>query len=200
MNATHIDDPLFMLVAAHQQLRTHLHNLVRAGRLFAVGKGDFRLVPQLSQALKFLQTDVALHARDEEDSLHPRLRGKLRDPQSHFAYLLQHIEKDHAELAELQEKAGEAARALIRQVPLESFPACENIKQPLVEFRQLVNQLYRIYTSHMLVEERDIFPAIQVIFTPQERAELAAEMCERRAANGARFTVEPVVRSGISID
>lgn len=183
---TTVHDPLLALVQAHHQLRKHLHQLIRVGRLIALGRGDFRLVPTLSQAMTFLKKDVLLHARDEEDTLHPRLRAKLRDPQSHFAYLLQHIEDDHAEVAKLHEKLDNAVRELVQRLPLEGHALPEAVEKQLAAFRGIVNELYRIYAGHMLVEERDVFPAIQVIFTPRERAEMAAEMSERRAANGAR--------------
>ncbi len=181
-----IDDPLQILMKAHQKLRLQLHQLIRAGRLAALGRADFRLVPVLSNAGAFVAHDVVLHARDEEETLHPRLRARLKDPKSHFAYLLQHLEDDHREFASMHEKLQHAIRELAARLPLEGSVSPAAISTQLGAFRGIVAELWRLYASHMLVEERDIFPAIQVIFTPRERAEMAAEMVERRMGHGLR--------------
>lgn len=179
------EDPLLMLIKAHQNLRRQLHQLIRVGRLAAVGRADFRLVPILSNAGVFVAHDVALHTRDEEETLHPRLRAKLKDSKSHFAYLLQHLEDDHREFAPLHEKLQHAIRELTARLPLEGNVPPATISTQLRAFRGIVAELWRLYSSHMLVEERDIFPAIQVIFTPGERSEMAAEMTERRMGHSA---------------
>ncbi|GIK53179.1 MAG: hemerythrin domain-containing protein [Planctomycetaceae bacterium] len=173
-------EPLVLLVGAHRELKQHLHALVRAGRLLVLGRGDLSLAAQISRALRFLAVDVPLHARDEEESLLPRLRAKLKDPQSHFAYLLEHIEKDHAELAQIHTQFDQTARKLVARIPFEGCPARKDLEPDLKLFRGQANELLNIYTSHMLVEERDIFPALSIIFTPAEREDIARELAERR--------------------
>ncbi|CAG0927924.1 hypothetical protein PLCT1_00529 [Planctomycetaceae bacterium] len=175
------NDPHARLVLAHRELRAHLHALIRASRLMLLGRGDVALSMVIAKALRFLAVDVPLHARDEDESLLPRLRAKLRDPRSHFAYLLEHIEKDHEELAALQREFDAAARKLVARLPYEGTAPRAKLEPELKEFRQKLNALQAIYASHMLVEERDVFPALAVVFTPAERLALATEMDERRS-------------------
>ena len=174
-------DPHARLVFAHNELRAHLHALLRVSRLMLLGKGDFALAPNIARALRFLAVDVQLHARDEEESLLPRLRAKLKDPQSHFAYLLEHIEKDHLELAALHRDFDLAARKLSARLPFEGVAKRGQLEPELKNYREHLAKLMAIYDSHMKVEERDVFPSLAVVFTPRERADMAAEMDERRA-------------------
>ncbi len=176
-------DPHARLVFAHGELRAHLHALLRASRLMLLGKGDFALAPLIAKALRFLAVDVQLHARDEEESLLPRLRTKLKDPQSHFAYLLEHIEKDHEELAAVHRDFDACARKLSARLPFEGAAKRGQLEPELKHFREQLAKLLLIYDSHMKVEERDVFPALAVVFTPAERLAIAAEMDERRALN-----------------
>ncbi|MCC6150806.1 MAG: hemerythrin domain-containing protein [Planctomycetes bacterium] len=174
-------DPHARLVFAHTELRAQLHALLRAARLMLLGKGDFALAPVIAKALRFLAVDVQLHARDEEESLLPRLRAKLKDPQSHFAYLLEHIEQDHHELSQLHRDFDAAARKLSARLPFEGAAQRGQLEPELKIYRERLSSLIAIYDSHMKVEERDIFPALAVVFTPEERSAIAAEMNERRA-------------------
>lgn len=173
-------DPHLNLVAAHRELLKHLHNLIRAGRLLVLGRGDLGLTLQISRALRFLALDVPLHARDEEESLLPRLRAKLKDPQSHFSYLLEHIEKDHAELAGLHVQFDAVARKLVARIPFEGLAARKDLEPELKVFRGQAEELFNIYASHILVEERDVFPALAVVFTHSEREQIGREMTQRR--------------------
>lgn len=182
MNSHEISqDPHARLVFAHNELRVHLHALLRASRVMLLGKGDLALAPVIAKALRFLAVDVQLHARDEEESLLPRLRAKLKDPQSHFAYLLEHIEQDHLELAAVHRDFDAAARRLSARLPFDGAAKRGQLEPELKSYREHLAKLIAIYESHMMVEERDIFPALAVVFTPKERSEMAAEMDERRA-------------------
>lgn len=174
-------DPHARLVRAHDELRAHLHALLRASRLMLLGRADVGNAPAIAKALRFFAVDVALHARDEEESLLPRLRAKLKDPQSHFAWLLEHIEQDHVELASVHRDFDAAARRLAARLLACDSPKRADLEPALSGYRELLGKLLAIYHSHMKVEERDIFPALAVVFTAQERAAMAAEMSERRA-------------------
>jgi iron-sulfur cluster repair protein YtfE (RIC family) len=173
-------DPHARLCAAHNELRAHLRALIRASRLMLLGRGDFALSAVIARALRFLAVDAPLHARDEEESLLPRLRARLKDKQSHFAYLLEHIEKDHEELRMLHAGFDAAARKLAAKLPFEGAALRARLEPELGAFREKLGALHGVYASHMLVEERDVFPALSVIFTARERAEIAAEMQQRR--------------------
>ena len=182
-------DPHARLVLAHQELRGQLHALLRASRLMLLGKGDFALAPVIAKGLRYLAIDVPLHALDEEDSLLPRLRAKLKDTQSHFAYLLDHIEKDHQELAGLHRDFDAAARKLSARLPFDGVARRGQLEPELKQYRECLGKLIAIYDSHMKVEERDVFPALARVFTPGERAAVAAEMDERRSLNPAKQTL-----------
>ncbi|MBP9892958.1 MAG: hemerythrin domain-containing protein [Planctomycetes bacterium] len=174
-------DPHARMVFAHTELRAHLHALLRASRLMLLGKGDFALAPVIAKALRFLAVDVQLHARDEEESLLPRLRAKLKDPQSHFAYLLDHIEQDHQELAQLHRDFDAAARKLSARLPFDGSAKRGQLEPELKAYRELLAKLIAIYDSHIKVEECDVFPALAVVFTAAERMAMSTEMDERRA-------------------
>jgi hemerythrin-like domain-containing protein len=173
-------DPHARLILAHTELRAQLHSLLRASRLMLLGRGDFALAPVIARALRFFALDVQLHARDEEESLLPRLRAKLRDPKSHFAYLLEHIEQDHVELAGLHRDFEAAARKLSARLPFEGTAKRGELEPELRQYRENLAKLIAIYDSHMRVEERDVFPALAVIFSTEECEEMAREMDERR--------------------
>jgi iron-sulfur cluster repair protein YtfE (RIC family) len=174
-------DPLLTLTGDHGKLRGHLHSLVRAGRLLALGRGDAHQTLEIGRALRFFAIEVPLHAADEEDSLLPRLRARLKPRESHFAYLLHHLERDHAELAAMHRGLDELGRALAACIPLEGRAERQKLEPALARFRASVTAILRIYDGHMRVEERDIFPAIRVILTQAEREAMAREMAARRA-------------------
>ncbi|MCC6463840.1 MAG: hemerythrin domain-containing protein [Planctomycetes bacterium] len=174
-----MDDTLFApvnkLIQDHRILKGHLQAVVNAADAMRNGRLDDTNAAALQQALGFFHTEVPRHARIEDELLLPRMKKLLKDPSSHFAYLLEHIAKDHHEFAAMHAELAGLSEALAVRMRFNPPPADQ--PNPMLDrFCELAVLLQDYYRSHILVEERDIFPAVPHALTESDLRELAAEV------------------------
>lgn len=174
------DNPIWMMVQDHRDLQRHLHRMIRFGRLLVVGDAEEAATGWVTEALVFFRREVPLHAADEEESLIPRLRSRLRDPQDHFAYLLKHLEDDHRELDGRHAEFEKTAQSLLELLEAGKRERAD-LEPVLGKFREQIREIEIVYSSHIRVEERDVFPPAAAVLTLEELAETAREMHARRA-------------------
>lgn len=180
-------NPVAVLMACHRRFERQLHVLTRAGRMLATGRGSHReIAGAVESALRFFAVAGPLHTADEEQSLIPRLRDRLKDPDCHFGWLLEHLERDHRDLEAIHSCLDEASAGLLSmlrgEVPASGMPELG------AKFRSLCGDARAIYNSHIRVEDREIYPAAVAVFSPAEMLEIGAEMAARR---GLRVTEPP---------
>jgi hemerythrin-like domain-containing protein len=169
-------DAVDLLLECHARIRSFL---ALARRLAELGPSDPASVPEAAERVRRYFTEaLPLHARDEEESLLPRLRGL-----------------DPAVDAELEAMAREHRE---HEPPLrELVGACEALAlgtERLAALAPVVGraagELERHFAAHLAREEGVIFPAVRRLLDAAAGAAIVEELRGRRAP-GARGAPAP---------
>lgn len=161
------EDVVDLLLECHARIRSFSELAVRLGE--AASPSPAEVADAAARVHRYFAEALPLHARDEEESLLPRLAG--RDPGVDAALVTMHA--DHvghgavldpvlalcAELAAAPERHAELAPALARAARL----------------------LGAHFEAHLASEEATVFPAIARLLPDEERRRIVAELRARRA-------------------
>ena len=123
---------------------------------------------------RYFTEALPLHARDEEESIEPRLRG--RDPavdQALEVMVRQHREHQRP-LGALVMACAELARDSGRQAEL----------RPVIS--AAAEELERLFADHLAREETVVFPAVRRWLDQAAQSAIVAELRARRATAGSR--------------
>ena len=163
------DDPLGMLQDCHRRIE---HFLKVLGTVADRARGralDTEESSAVDAALHYFRLGGARHTADEEDSLFPRLRGRSDAPQETVGSLHQeHEQADtlHADLDRLFTAwMISGALGIDQQEQLDSA----------------MTQLEQLYSSHIELEEKIVFPAAARLLTREELSLIGEEFRLRRA-------------------
>ncbi len=168
-------DAVDLLLECHDRIRSFL---ALARRVAEAGPAERDAIPEAATRVhRYFTQALPLHARDEEDSILPRLRG--RDPEVDRA--LEDMAREHAEheppLARLTGACEALARAPDRHAALAPTIAAAT------------GELEAHFAGHLRREEEVIFPAMRRLL---DRAEDAAIVRELRARRGVVDRAESV--------
>jgi hemerythrin-like domain-containing protein len=127
---------------------------------------------------------LPLHEADENVSLHPRLIRVLGHEKS---------ATDSIETALLRKLGGPAADAMVEQhesidqLVERLVPLCTILRSQPAKLDELSQELHEIsaalqeiFTAHLALEEKTVFPAMERFLSVDELAEIRREMRERR--------------------
>lgn len=160
-------DVVDLLLECHDRIRS----MTALARRLAEAKElpDAEVVEAADRVRRYFGVALALHARDEDESVVPRLRGK--DPS---------LERD---LSDMSREHGEHEEPVARLVE-----ACETLAEHpsrLAELAPDLDRAARELQDHFLVhlerEERIVFPAIRRHLAREELARMAEELRARRS-------------------
>jgi iron-sulfur cluster repair protein YtfE (RIC family) len=170
------DDAAGLLLDCHDRIRGFL---ALAARIAQAGADDLESVPEAALRVhRYFTQALPLHARDEEESVLPRLRG--RDPAVDAELLA--MAREHAEheapVAALTGACDEIARDPTRAPAL------------LRGVGRAAAELERHFAAHLRREESVIFPALRRLLDPAADAEIVREIRARRGA-GSIPTASP---------
>jgi iron-sulfur cluster repair protein YtfE (RIC family) len=159
-------DAVELLVDCHARIR---HFVALAGRIAERGAEDPSAVPDAARAVvRYFTEALPLHARDEEESIVPRLRG--REPALDAA--LEVMQREHVEHEAALGRLVAACR-LLAEAP-----------GRIVELAPAVGReaafLAGHFEAHLANEEQVIFPALRRLLDPAADASLVAEIRGRR--------------------
>ena len=162
------EDAVALLLECHDRIRSFL---AMAGRIAAAGPGERDGVAEAAaRVARYFRQALPLHARDEEDSILPRLRGA--DPEVDAA------------LADMEREHGEHAAPLATLVA-----ACESLAAEPSRLPELAPSLSRTvaeldahFAGHLRREEAVIFPAMRRLLSPADDAAIVRELRARRGA------------------
>jgi hypothetical protein len=160
-----------LLLDCHARIRSFSDLAIRLGEAAAPPPAE--VADAAARVVRYFGEALPLHARDEEDSVLPRLAG--RDPDVDVALVAMH--RDHvghgvvlepvlelcAELAAAPERHAELAPTLVRAGRV----------------------LCAHFDAHLASEERTIFPAIGRVVGEEERRRMVEELRARRAPGAA---------------
>lgn len=161
-----LDRPLDHLMACHRRIEDRLDTLQRAGD--HLGTRLAEALGAVHSSLRFFDSNGVLHTEDEEQSVFPRLRPRLRDQDRDYVASLeqQHDEADalYAELKEIVGKldAGAADARLIER------------------YQATVSRLASLYREHIASEDDALVRLGREHFTEDELRQISAEMKRRR--------------------
>ena len=171
-------DAVDLLLECHQRIRTFL---ALARRIAEVGASEPGAAAEAAGRVRryFLEA-LPLHARDEEESVLPRLRGL--DPAV------------DAELEAMAREHREHERPLVELVA-----ACDGVAAAPARVPELAPaigsaaaELERHFVAHLAREETVIFPALRRLLDRPADADIVREIRERRARRpGERGPPEP---------
>jgi hemerythrin-like domain-containing protein len=166
------DEPLGLLSDCHRRIEHFLHILTTITDSVDGGViGDVERA-QLESALKYFATAGPRHTADEEESLFPRMDASHDRSAIDALGAIRRLESDHAEA----NTHHEAVDRLVRQWLAEGALA-----QSLVqELKEHLARLNTLYTAHIALEDREVFPAAARMLSPEDVHAIGCEMAARR--------------------
>jgi hemerythrin-like domain-containing protein len=171
VTAHNFSDPTGLLTDCHRRIEMFLRSLQ------AVAAGGPRLDDEhhraLDLALRYFRESAPKHTADEEESLFPRLRSVGDEELKNALEKVEALERDHREADALHRQVDELGA---RWLGAEELSAADFAK-----FRDSVASLAEIYPQHIQVEDQVLFPAAERALSPEQKAEIAAEMAGRRS-------------------
>jgi iron-sulfur cluster repair protein YtfE (RIC family) len=160
-------DIVDLLLDCHERIRS----MTALARRLAEAEGlpEAEIVEAADRVRRYFGIALALHARDEDESLVPRLRGK--DSQLDAA------------LAEMSREHGEHDEPVARLLA-----ACDVIAEEPGRLAEVApalgtaaRELERHFVVHLEREEKVIFPAIREHLPPTDLARMVEELRARRS-------------------
>jgi len=153
-----IDHPIEHLLACHDRIEERLKVLERAAEHLESRPEEARAA--LQACFRYFETSGVLHTADEEESVFPRMRGRISAQEEEYLALAgleaQHREAD-ALYAELRQGPGDVAR-----------------------HRDVVARFCALYREHIATENRDLVEAARRVLREGELHAIAGEMKRRR--------------------
>ncbi len=159
-----------LLLECHARIRAFSELAIRLAE--APGTDPAEVADAAGRVRRYFDEALPLHARDEEESLLPRLAG--RDPAVDAALVAMHREHEaHGELLDpVVALCGELAAAPERHAEL--APALARSGR----------RLRAHFEAHLATEEATIFPAVLRHVPDEEQRRMVAELRARRAPAG----------------
>jgi hemerythrin-like domain-containing protein len=157
-----LSQPLDHLLACHRRIEQRLDALERIAA--HAGTNPEEALASLDGVLRFFDTAGALHTADEEESVFPRLTGRIEQPERAFLAGLEH---DHT-----------TAHNLWTQ--LRAMAACERDTLWTSRFQGTVERLVGLYRRHIAKEDELLQALGQPHLSAGDLAEISSEMKRRR--------------------
>jgi len=163
-------DPLGLLSDCHRRIEHFLAVLIKLcdkakGGSLDTGEGEL-----LEKASTYFRNAAPKHTADEEHSLFPRLR-ELGPSQARLA-----------RLAELEFEHELAARdhAIVDSLATRWLSEKRLAPEDNLQMTKALERLSEIYSRHIAVEDRELFPLALQLLRPEELAAVGREMADRR--------------------
>ena len=161
-------DVVDALLDCHQRIREFTELAARLASARGVSEAEVR--DAAARAHRYFSTALPLHARDEEESLLPRLEGL--DPE---------VDRELAEMMREHSEHGDPTdRVLAACAELKRDPAALPRLAPALA--AAARDLQRHFEAHLEREERVIFPAVRARLDRATQETIQAEMRARRAS------------------
>ena len=168
-------DPMGLLSDCHRRIERFLAVLLKVAEQANGGSMTEEQSRAWQQALEYFRNAAPRHTADEEESLFPRLRS-LDDAGLRNALVeMQKLEADHDQATEWHELVDQLGSKWIAQGSL-TKDEHRVIKQALLKLEEL-------YTRHIRFEDKNLFPLAEGALTAPEKADIGAEMAQRRGLN-----------------
>ena len=160
-------DVVDLLLDCHERIRS----MTALARRLAGARGlaDAEIVDAADRVRRYFGGALALHARDEDESVLPRLRGK----DAALDRELEQMSREHGEHGPALAKLLDACDAIAEDP--------SRLAAVSADLEDAANDLERQFGVHLEREERVIFPAIRRLLAVEELARIAEELRARRS-------------------
>jgi hemerythrin-like domain-containing protein len=158
------EDAISLLLGCHQRIRHFTEVALRLARNPEAPASD--RADAARSVLRYFQVALPLHEADENESIYPRLRRKLRPgalAEANEAMVRQHTEID-AVIAEL--------------IPQWQSVAASSSPSP--ELLSITRHLQELWDAHLSLEEEHVVPALRQHLTADDLKSIRDEMSARR--------------------
>ena len=160
--------PADHLLACHRRIEERLDILERAA--FQLPNRREEALMAMGNAFRFFESNGTWHTADEEDSIFPRLRGRLEDSE---VQLLNGLEMEHRQVEVLYADAKDFYTELVT-LPI---GRAEAMIEPL---QNSIVRLHKLYKNHIAEEDAHLVPLIRERLDEDQLATIAEEMKLRR--------------------
>ncbi len=161
-----------LLLECHERIRSFSDLAVRLGEADAPDPAE--VADAAARVRRYFAEALPLHARDEEESVLPRIAG--RDPAVDAALVAMH--RDHLGHAELLEPVLAACEELAA--------APERHAELAPALAEAGRRLRAHFEAHLASEEATIFPAIARVVGEDDRRRMLEELRGRRGDHSSR--------------
>ena len=159
-------DAVDLLLECHDRIRSFL---ALARRVAGAGPAEREGIPEAAARVhRYFTQALPLHARDEEDSILPRLKGR----DAAVDRELETMAREHAEHEPPMTRLVQACDAVARDVALHAALA------PAID--AAARELEDHFAAHLRREEEVIFPAMRRLLDPSDDAAIVRELRARR--------------------
>jgi hemerythrin-like domain-containing protein len=162
--STTLDAPLEHLMACHRRIEERLSTLERAGAALQSRRDE--ALRAIRSAFGFMDSNGAIHTRDEEESLFPRLQGRITEAET---ALVAALKADHEEAERIYLK--------LREI-VDRIEAGEMGFVP--EYAETAAALCKLYRRHIEAEDSRLMEAARRGLSGEDMAEISGEMKVRR--------------------
>lgn len=161
-------DAVDMLLACHDRIRNFTGIAVRLAD--AEGAGADAISNAAEAVHRYYSLALPLHEADENESVYPRLARRLTDA------------KERASLQSMVDQHGPIDAVVARLLPvwtdIKDHP--ERLAAHGAAMRAGAQQLQDLWTEHLALEEKIVFPLIRDRLTPEDLRDIHLEMKQRR--------------------
>jgi hemerythrin-like domain-containing protein len=123
----------------------------------------------LETALNYFRNSAPKHTADEEESLFPRLRSINRPA---LEAVMSDLQKDHLQADESHAQVDRLGQLWLKTGSLDQHQA--------ERFAAILSDLSNLYTRHIALEERELFPVANKLLPAAQREAIGVEMKSRR--------------------
>jgi len=171
------DDPIGMLRSCHRRIERAVELINRVAALAAGGPLSPAAREALRHTLSYFASGVPRHARDEEESLFPRLLSAVGPGGEPAA--ISTLEDDHRALDAIHAEVDALGRELLDAGRFDH-------PEKQLRFAALAGALRERYGEHIRVEDDEILPLAAELMVPGELEAIGAEMAQRRGIEWGR--------------
>jgi iron-sulfur cluster repair protein YtfE (RIC family) len=170
----HVADPIEHLLHCHERIERSLITIQNAVASLRLTDPVLRTeaAAALDYELSTLQLLTKLHIQDEEQSLFPRLRARLRDDSGALTALLPELESHHRENENIFRELANCIRKL-------STESGQQADAQLSRLETLVTKLENLHRPHMKLEVEQVLANCRQYLTETDLAAMQKEMRQR---------------------
>jgi hemerythrin-like domain-containing protein len=158
--------PIEHLLACHRRIEQRLDILDRAGKALEAQSSEEALTA-IANTLRFMDISGALHTRDEEESVFPRIRQLASTEE--IAYLSD-LENEHGEVDALYVRLKDVSASLLQSITPELVR----------DYREVVSKIGSAYRRHIASEDSVMVELARRVLNSTELESIQAEMRARR--------------------